>query len=367
MSDILSQLNTESIGIENIKIAVSATKVTAKLLEKYKKVTPKLPLTVPHLLVYGAPGTGKTRTVEQAASLMGCDETSFIRISADCISKVEDLVTILEEKLSWQGYLCNCGKTDHTNCPTIGHYMVDPVTPISPVKPQLVFFDEIHILSKDLQEKLGLIILDFKYQLAINGKLRNIFFPRFTFAGATTKPGDLLKPLRTRFGLKINIPYHSDEKMVEISRTIAKEIGVNLEDQALETVAKISQGIPREAVNHIKGTINYWIHCLEQKEIKNKEVITNEVVKRYIKLQQFLEDGLSYEQIRVLQYLSNFVRKDKISGAGVSRLCSALSMDNEKYLQDIEPRLLYRNLIVSGNRGREITSGGMDYLSKVVV
>lgn len=365
--DLLNQINTESIGLENIKIAVSATKVTAKLLEKYKKLTPKLPLTVPHILVYGAPGTGKTRTIEETAKLMGCDETSFIRISADCLSKVEDLISILEEKLSWQGYICNFGHTNHDNCPKQGHYIVDPINPQAPVKPQLVFFDEIHILNKDLQEKLGLIILDFKYQLAVNGRLRNISFPKFTFAGATTKPGDLLKPLRTRFGLKIHIPYHSDEKMVNITKTIAEEIGVNLDEEAVKIIAKMSQGIPREAGNHIRGAINYWIHCLEKKETNNKETITKEIVRRYAKLQQFLEDGLSYEQIRVLQYLANFVRKDKITGAGVNRLCSALSIDGEKYLQDIEPRLLYRNFIISGNRGREITTIGMDYLSNLVV
>lgn len=354
----------------SIKMCVEACKNTNKILAKYGRITPKLPLVIPHTLFYGPGGTGKTSRAEQTAKIMGCSEEdgTFIRINSTCIKRIEDFIEILVNSLSWEGYLCSGGKTSHSQCNPMNHYIVDPVNPKSPVKQVVVFMDEIHTLSPDLQEQLGLILLDFRYQLLSGRTLKTYYFPRFTFIGATTKPGDLLKPLRTRFGNKFSVGYQSDEEMEKIVGSMASDRGWNLDPEAKKIVARVSQGIPREADNHLCGLFNCWIYLLNTGQIDEKCVITKEVAKRYIRLRNFVEDGLSYDQVKVLKYLASSVQNGKPKGVGVTRLCSALGLDSSRFADEIEPRLNSLSLVCAGGRGREITIEGMqylDYLSKV--
>lgn len=350
-------------GMMSIRMAIAAAKNTNRLLDKYGKITPKLPLTVPHTLFYGPGGTGKTVRVEESVKLMGCTEEdgTFIRISPDSIKKIEDLIQILNQKLSWDGYLCTNNTTKHENC-KCNHKITNPVTPKSSIKPIAVFMDEIHVLPADLQEKLGLILLDFRYQLLTKEGLVTYFFPKFTFFACTTKPGDLIKPLRTRFGNKFSVSYYKDEEMFNIVTRMCNQRGWNVSDEAKIIVSKISQGIAREADNHLTGLFNCWIYNLETGQIEDKNVITKEVALRYIKIQQFTEDGLSYDQVRILKYLRSFYEKGKARGIGVQRICGMLGLDPLRFQDELEPRLSSMNYICSGGRGREITEQGIRYL-----
>lgn len=352
------------LGLTNIKMAIAAAKTANKMLDKYGKITPKLPIAVPHLLIYGPPGTGKTTRVEEAAKLMGVSEedNSFMRINCECIKSIADLIFTLLTKLSWQGYRCNNNTTNHENCSKKCHCIVDPVNPSSSIKPQLIFFDELHTLSKDLQEKLGLILLDFKYQLQTAEGIKTFYFPKFTFAGATTKPGDLLKPLRTRFGLKIAVNYKSDIEMEEVVRNMIALRGWVVEDGAIRIIARMAQGIPREAENHLTGLFNCWNYCIETLQGTSKRGIIIDIAKRYASLQGYTEDGLSSNQIQTLYYLRSACKDGKPRGVGVKRICNALGIDEGVYLDEIEPRLITRRLITSGGKGREITEEGVQYI-----
>lgn len=350
-------------GLMNVRMAAVACKSTAQILKKYGAVTPKLPLTVPHILVHGFAGCGKTSRIEAAAEIMGCKESdnTFIRINPDCINNIETLIDILNTKLSWEGYLCNYGKTDHTNCPKHNHQIVDPVNPRTPVKQQIVFLDEVHVLPKEVQEKLGLIILDFRYQLVSKSGYKTHYFPKFTFCGATTKPGDLIKPLRTRFGIKIAVTTYNDSEMMEIANTMLSQRGLNVSEDAKKIICNISQGIPRELENHITGLFNCWMYLLSTGQYTNKCVITREVAQNYIKVQRFLEDGLSSSQISVLKYLYNFKQ-----GIGITRVCNATGIDLQRFNDELEPRLVERGHIVAGGRGRQITESGRKYLEDIL-
>lgn len=367
----MSNFSKSDKGIISIEMAVAAANATNKILAKYGKITPKLPVSVPHILAHGCAGCGKTTKILEAANKMGCSESAgtLIRLSGETVQSIEDLVYTLQQRLSWQGYLCNQGKTDHSNC-TGHHYIVDPTTPRSPIKHQMVFFDEIHVLPKELQEKLGLIILDFRYELLTKEGIKTIFFPKFTFAAATTRPGELIKPLRTRFGLKIAVTPATEMEMKEIVTRMVEERGWKVELEVIEIIAKMSQGIPREAGNHLTGLFGCWIYNLNSGQCSSKCVITKEVAKDYANTQGFTIDGISHDQVRVLNYLATFVEKTeghlKIRGVGVNRICGALYLDGERFSDELEPHLVTKGFITSGGRGREITESGLLYLSCVL-
>lgn len=301
--------------------------------------------------------SGKTKRSEAMAELMGCSEkeNTFIRINSDSIEKIENFIEILDSKLSWQGY-----KND-------GHKITDYENPVAPIKPVLIFLDEIHCLSKTTQEKLGLILLDFRYQVKGTNGIKTIYFPKFTLVAATTKPGDLIKPLRTRFGIKIAVDYGTDQEMVGVVNNMLKPTGWNLSEKCKTIVANMAQGIPREAGNHLTGLYNCWIYSLYTGQTKEKCCIMEDIAIKYAKLQKYTLDGISYDQIRVLRYLASFLKKDgKRGGAGVMKICSALSLDQEQFMDTYEPRLIYRGFITSGTKGRELTDKGYEYLERTL-
>lgn len=360
---------TRDKALLSIKMSAAAASNTSKLLKKYGRITPKLPLVVPHCLAYGPGGCGKSTFVEEAVKLMGCSEEAgtFVRVSPDCLAKgVDSFIEILNKSLNWEGYLCNYGKTSHCSCPQHDHKIVDVETPRAPIKPVAVFIDEIHVVPPDVQEKLGLIMLDFRYQTITPLGLKTYYFPKFTLFAATTLPGDLIKPLRTRFGNKFSVSYYTDEEMVAIADTMAKQRGWNLDQGAKELIALASQGVARECENHITGLFNCWIYLMSTGQEVDKHVITKDVASQYLNIKQFTEDGLSFDQIKILKYLAAQNKDGKIKGIGVNRICGALGLDAVRFTDEIEPRLVSKGYICSGGRGREITETGLLYLEDVL-
>lgn len=353
-------------GLLTIRMATAAVNNSQKLLKKYGRITPKLPLTVPHTLMSGPGGTGKTSRVEEAVKIMGCSEKdgTFIRVSPDCLKKdgIEGFITILNQSLSWDGYLCNHGKTNHCDCPQHDHFIVDTENPRAPIKQVAVFIDEIHVVPEDIQEKLGLIILDFRYQVVTPLGLKTYYFPKFTLFAATTKPGDLIKPLRTRFGNKFNIDYYTDSEMDQIAAVMAAKRGWNVEADALSLVAKAAQGVARECENHLTGLFNCWIYLLNSGQVTEKNAITKEVALQYLNVKEITEDGLCFNQVKILKYLATFVSDGKVKGIGVNRICNSLGIDPQRFADELEPRLASKGFITSGGRGREITQDGLLYL-----
>lgn len=361
----MDSLNQDK-ALQTIKECKVASNYTNKILAKFGQITPKLPLVVSHTLFSGPAGTGKTMRVEESAKILGCSESdnTLIKLSPDCLSSIETFVSILSSSLSWQGYLCNYGKTEHSTCPCKNHHIVDPINPRTPVKQVCIFIDEIHVLAKDFQEKLGLIMLDFRYQVPTQNGLKDIFFPKFTLFGATTKPGDLIKPLRTRFGNKFHIDYYSDSEMLTIVNSMLKLRGWSMEEEAKYMVSKASQGVAREAENILTGLFNSWIFALESGQDSNKYAITNKVALKYFRSQKIdPNSGISYRQFQVLNYLNTFKGTGKPVGVGVNRICSNIGIDTEMYNDELEPKLSKKGFIVSGNRGREITEEGSKYVS----
>lgn len=380
-------------GMMKIKYGVAAVKRASKILKalysKYKgsKALPNtIPITLPHTIFYGPGGTGKTVRVEAAADLLDCNDENgrLIRINAECIDNGDDLARLLEERLSWNGYLCDNGCINHTvasGC--IDHEgnrickITDPKNPRGPISQVAVFIDEIHVLSKKVQEQMGLILLDFRYQYKNkDGSVRDVFFPKFTCFGATTILGDLLTPLQTRFGNQVEVEYYSDQEMKDIVKSMARGRGWSITENAAQILGLCSQGVARMGENHLRGLYEAACYYRNRAEVEgyelpeeDKTTLTENLALKYINTAKYLPDGLKYSQIRALQFLlkrGKNLRTDEYRPIGEQAICDNLGIDKDNYRKGIEPRLISRGLIERTGRGRSITNKGHKYLNSVM-
>lgn len=366
-------MNTSNL--EQFKMALAGTARNTMLLQKINEkygVTKSLPkelsFTIPPVLVYGIAGGGKTRLVNELIKHIDNlqEGKNFFRLSSESMKTVQDLLDFLGQNISWKGYLCDRKRIDHKHCDCCN--IIDPVHPRGPVDNLIIYFDEIHLLNKEIQEALLLIMEDQRYQYRKEGRFIDQWFPRITVFGSTTDPGLLIKPLISRFKIKLKVNRKNDSEMEAVVRSLAAERSFIMDDGCVARLAKIAQGVPREARNHVEGLYNCWSYLLTKEQYTDKlreDIITSNVAKLYCKINNFLEDGTSEDQIKVLRFLNRKTDNGKFITSGLKKIISALGFDEEYYRSFIEPRLEIKGWIDT-TRARKITKEGVEYLESVL-
>src|SRR3989338_7446868 len=196
--------------VDNLLVAITAARQRREPVE--------------HILFSGQPGLGKTSLANIVAHEMGAHITIT---SGPAIDRAGDLI----------GILTNLGEGD------------------------ILFIDEIHRLSKVVEEFLYPAMENFKIDFVVDkgpyAKTIKFHLKRLTLIGATTRSGLLSNPLRSRFGMVYHLEFYRPEELVNVITRSATILGITLEPEAAQTIAERSRGTPRVANRLLRRVRGY--------------------------------------------------------------------------------------------------------------
>jgi Holliday junction DNA helicase RuvB len=272
-----------------------------------------------HVLLYGPPGLGKTSLSLIIAAEMGAN----IRMtSGPAIEHAGDLASIL----------------------TALEYG------------DVLFIDEIHRLSRVVEERLYSAMEDFALDLII-GKgpaARSVRLPLkpFTIVGATTRLGALAAPLRDRFGAIYRLQYYDTAALQQILRRSARILQVEMDSGGQEEIALRARGTPRIANRLLRRARDYA-------QVRADGVITREVAQAALTALEVDQRGLDPTDRTLLLAI---IEKFDGGPVGVETLGASISEEVETIEDVLEPYLLQLGFLARTPRGRMATRLAYEHL-----
>ena len=220
----------------------------------------------------------------------------------------------------------------------------------------VLFIDEIHRLNRNVEEVLYPAMEDFAIDIII-GKgpaARSIRYtlPKFTLVGATTRAGQLSAPLRDRFGVIAKLEMYTNEELAKIVTRSANILGIEIEEEGAEEIARRSRGTPRITNRLLKRTRDFA-------QVRGNGVITKAIAKMALSAMEIDELGLDGVDRRMLEsIIMNF------NGGPVGLDTLAATIGEESItLEDVyEPYLMQIGFLNRTPRGRCATMRAYDHL-----
>jgi len=266
-----------------------------------------------HVLIFGPPGLGKTTLSHIIANEMSA---SLRHTSGPVLEKPGDLAALL--------------------------------TNLEPH--DVLFVDEIHRLSPVVEEILYPALEDFQLDIVIGegpaARSIKLDLPPFTLVGATTRAGLLTSPLRDRFGIVQRLEFYNTKDLTHIVIRSASILGVEIDEQGAEEIARRSRGTPRIANRLLRRVRDYA-------EVKSDGIISKTVADKALDLFNVDEHGFDAQDRRLLLTI---IEKFEGGPVGVDNLSAAIGEERGTIEDVLEPYLIQQGFIMRTPRGRLATA-----------
>ncbi len=220
----------------------------------------------------------------------------------------------------------------------------------------VLFIDEIHRMPKAVEEFLYPAMEDFRIDIVlgegVNARTINLQIKPFTLIGATTRTGLLSAPLRDRFQMREHLDFYSIEELSEIVARNMRKLKVEADDDAAVEIALRSRGTPRLANNRLRWVRDY---ALSRADGRIAVAIARDAL-----------DMLGVDRLGLdpqdRKYLETIARVFGGGPVGVEAVAHTLNLAPDTLVDEVEPFLLRRELVVRTPRGRRLTPAAFDHL-----
>ncbi len=291
--------------VENLRVFVAAARMRHEALD--------------HLLLFGPPGLGKTTLAGIIANELG---VGFKITSGPVLDKPGDLA----------GILTSLEEND------------------------VLFIDEIHRLSRVVEEYLYSAMEDYRIDIMIDkgpgARSVQLSLSPFTLVGATTRSGLLTAPLRARFGINAHLEYYDHDVLRRIILRSASLLGIRCTTEAAGEIALRSRGTPRIANALLRRVRDFA-------QVKGSGSIDTAIARYALEALNIDRYGLDEVDNKLLRTI---IEKFKGGPVGLTTIATAMGEDPGTIEEVYEPYLIKEGFIKRTARGREVTPLAYEHL-----